>query len=187
MEFCWASIAAAASSLAADSRASSGPSMSATSCAVEARPPAGAAAAPAAAASASALGSGGLKNTGNGDPPVGVPLISTVSYAPRPRHSAQSVSSVSTSRQQCHAARHVYKQADMCMHANMHSLSCRLQRLTAASAMEVHLVVATGTDSVDAGVTAVVVVLDQHHWVLVLWRPQLGHNQRLHRLNANCS
>jgi hypothetical protein len=87
MEFCCASMAAAASSLAADSRASSGPSMSATSCAVEARPPAGTAAAPAAAASASALDSGGLKNTGNGDPPVGVPLISTVSYAPRPRHS----------------------------------------------------------------------------------------------------
>lgn len=82
MDFCCASMAAAAASLAALSFARSGCSVRAISWAVAARLLAGAAASAAAAsesASASGLGSGGLKNTGNGDPPVGVPLISTVS------------------------------------------------------------------------------------------------------------
>src|SRR6478672_11060858 len=150
MEFCWASMAAAASSLAADNRASSGPSMSATSGAVEARPPAGAAAAPAAAASTSALDSGGLKNTGNGDPPVGVPLISTVSYAPPPRHSAQSV--LNMMKRLMHVYRFNLGRSRANIHAYMHDpqRSKPIEGITALNntqtATEVHLVVAAGTD-----------------------------------------
>ena len=71
----------------------SGCSAAAISCAVAARLLVGAevAAASDVEPSASCFASGGLKKTGNGDPPVGVPLISTVSYA-APHRERQPVS-----------------------------------------------------------------------------------------------
>lgn len=84
MELAGGSIAAALT-LAADSLARSGCIDSAICCAVSARllgrpvRVSAAAGAPLAAGSPAGWASGGLKNTGKGDPPIGLPLMSTLS------------------------------------------------------------------------------------------------------------